>query len=209
MKPQALVLCGDTWHPAEIVRQGLDAFDGDFDFEFLEDGATLSVERMSNFPLTILAKANIASSQIDHPWLHNETGEAFATHIRRGNGLAVIHAGTARYEKLPAMNGLLGGAFASHPEQCEVTIEPVPGHALTTDAVPFTVHDEHYFMTPISGDAEVFLHSRSVHGVQPAGWTRNEGAGRVCVLTPGHNLEVWLHPLFQKLLLNALRWTAK
>jgi type 1 glutamine amidotransferase len=45
--------------------------------------------------------------------------------------------------------------------------------------------------------------------VQPAGWTRAEGAGRVCVLTPGHNLEVWLHPEFQKLLLNACRWTAK
>ena len=79
-----------------------------------------------------------------------------------------------------------------------------------TDGVEiFTVHDEHYFMSPLSADAEVFLQSQSAHGLQPAGWTRSEGAGRVCVLTPGHNLEVWLHPEFQKLLLNACRWTAK
>jgi type 1 glutamine amidotransferase len=57
--------------------------------------------------------------------------------------------------------------------------------------------------------ADVFLRSHSKHGVQPAGWTRIEGEGRVCVLTPGHNLEVWRHPEFQKLLLNALRWAAK
>jgi uncharacterized protein len=25
-------------------------------------------------------------------------------------------------------------------------------------------------------------------------------------LTPGHNLEVWLHPSYQALLLNTLRW---
>jgi hypothetical protein len=29
------------------------------------------------------------------------------------------------------------------------------------------------------------------------------------VLTPGHNLEVWLHPDFQKLLHNGLTWLAK
>jgi len=55
----------------------------------------------------------------------------------------------------------------------------------------------------------VFLHTRSRHGVQPAGWTRAEGLGRVGVLTPGHNLEVWLHPGFQKLLQNGLNWVAK
>lgn len=31
---------------------------------------------------------------------------------------------------------------------------------------------------------------------------------RVCVLTPGHNLEVWLHPGFQALLRHALNWCA-
>jgi hypothetical protein len=28
------------------------------------------------------------------------------------------------------------------------------------------------------------------------------------MLTPGHNVEVWLHPSYQVLLANALRWCA-
>jgi type 1 glutamine amidotransferase len=57
-------------------------------------------------------------------------------------------------------------------------------------------------------DRDVFAWSHSVHGKQPAGWLRSEGRGRVCALTPGHNLEVWLNPEFQKLLSNALHWAA-
>jgi len=29
------------------------------------------------------------------------------------------------------------------------------------------------------------------------------------VLTPGHNLEVWLHPAYQALILNGLQWCGK
>lgn len=44
--------------------------------------------------------------------------------------------------------------------------------------------------------------------MQQGGWWREEGDGRVCVLTPGHNAEVWVHPEFQTLLRNALLWCA-
>ena len=57
--------------------------------------------------------------------------------------------------------------------------------------------------------ADVFVTTRSEHGSQPGAWRRAEGAGRVAMLTPGHNVEVWLHPSFQALLLNALRWCGK
>jgi type 1 glutamine amidotransferase len=55
----------------------------------------------------------------------------------------------------------------------------------------------------------VFMTTSSEHGTQPAGWTRTEGEGRVCVLSPGHNAEVWLHPSFQALLRSALLWCIK
>ena len=53
---------------------------------------------------------------------------------------------------------------------------------------------------------DVFLTTFSEHGTQPAGWAHTRGEGRVCVMTPGHNLDVWLQPTYQQLLLNALRW---
>jgi type 1 glutamine amidotransferase len=39
--------------------------------------------------------------------------------------------------------------------------------------------------------------------------TRLEGEGRVAVITPGHNVEVWLQPGFQTLLRNGLAWCIK
>ena len=53
---------------------------------------------------------------------------------------------------------------------------------------------------------DVFLTTSSEHGDQPGGWTRVEGADRVCLMTPGHILEVWLHPSYQALIRNGLRW---
>jgi uncharacterized protein len=209
MKIRALVLCDDTWHPAATARRGLAALGADFDFEFLDDGAAWSAQFMNEFPLTVLAKANITSSKVAAPWLSERTQSAFPDYVRRGRGLVAIHSGTSRYGQLPAVNALIGGSFAGHPEPCDVTIQPVAAHPLANGVEPFMVRDEHYFMAENVAAADVFLHSRSAHGEQPAGWTRTEGAGRVCVLTPGHTAEVWLHPKFQMLLFNALRWAAK
>jgi type 1 glutamine amidotransferase len=82
-------------------------------------------------------------------------------------------------------------------------------HPLTVDIPAFTLKDEHYFMAMADPRVEVFMRTRSEYGEQPAGWKRTEGAGRVAVLTPGHNLEVWLHPSYQALLLNAMHWCGK
>jgi type 1 glutamine amidotransferase len=100
------------------------------------------------------------------------------------------------------------GWFLRHPEQCAVDRLPRPGHPVVAGVNPFMVHDEHYFMALADHNAEVFLHSQSVPGIKPAGWTRPAGCGRVCVLTPGHTEEVWLHPMFQLLLGNALHWAS-
>ncbi|MGH7951043.1 MAG: ThuA domain-containing protein [Limisphaerales bacterium] len=210
MKSRVLVICGDIWHPAEIIRRGLAPVENfGFAFTFLAENEKWPAKKPGDFSVIVLARANLISATDEREWLTADLELAFENHLRAGKGLLVIHAGTSRYEKSATMNSLIGGALVSHPEPCAVTIEPKPSHALTADVKTFTVRDEHYFMAMKDANAEIFLRSHSKHGAQPAGWTRAEGKGRVCVLTPGHTLEVWLHPEFQKLLLNALRWTAK
>ena len=207
MKTRALVLCGDAWHPAETVRRGLAPLDG-FDFEFMEAGANCPPELPPEFPVVVLARVNIISAADHRAWLTPESEPAFQNHLRRGHGLLAIHGGTSRYGALPAMRRAMGGTFLRHPPECAVTLEPSASHALARGVNRFTVRDEHYLMAFEGSEADVFLRSRSGHGVQPAGWTRLADGGRVCVLTPGHRLEVWLHPEFQKILSHALRWTA-
>lgn len=103
---------------------------------------------------------------------------------------------------------LLSGS-THHPEQAPVMVTPHSGHPLSDGSTPFTMRDEHYFMAVDDPEVDVFVTTSSDYGEQPAAWRRMEGNGRVAVLTPGHNVEVWLHPSFQKLLLNSLRWCGK
>jgi len=153
-----------------------------------------------------LTKSNHVSSVDKTGWMTEAVQTSFVEYVYKGNGLLAIHSGTADYQEKTILRSLLGGVFTHHPEQCEVKMEPKANHPLTNGMSPFTVKDEHYFMAMYDSEADVFMTSHSEHGEQPAGWRRTEGAGRVAVLTPGHNLEVWLHPLYQTLLLNALRW---
>lgn len=202
-----LVICDDVWHSGEIAKRGLAALGHcGFAFEFLENCAAWSPARMAEFPVVMLAKSNAVTASNKRPWLTKGSQWVFQDYVRRGNGLLVIHSGAAGYAKFPAMRAVTGGAFLRHPPECSVTVEPKAGHPLARGLAPFTIWDEHYFVELADAQADVFLHTRSKHGIQPAGWMRTEEAGRVCVLTPGHSAKVWLHPSFQDLLLNALRW---
>lgn len=66
-------------------------------------------------------------------------------------------------------------------------------HPIAADVDNFTSRDEHYLVDVTAPDAQVFFTSQSEKGgVQPAGYTRLMGKGRLCALTPGHTLAVWM-----------------
>jgi len=211
---RTLVLCDDRWHPARVPREGVSALqDRGFAFDWIENASEWTAELMLNYQLVVLTKSNHVSFTDHREWMTDESQAAFVDYVRRGNGLLAIHSGTAGYQETPVLRNLLGGVFMHHPEQCEVTMDVDANHPMTVGAPPFTIQDEHYFMAMGDHDVDIFMTTRSGHGhnvhVQPGGWCRSEGAGRVAVLTPGHNLEVWLHPSYQALILNALRWCGK
>lgn len=205
-----LVLCGDAWHAPEIARTGLSALAGaGFSFDWVEDAREWVPADMAAYPLVILAKSNNVSVTDKASWMTDTIQSAFSEYVQHGNGLLAIHSGTAEYEQKAVLRGLLGGAFLHHPEQCLVTIEPVMDHMLCAGAAPFTLKDEHYFMALDDPQVDVFLTTRSESGEQPGGWRREVGKGRVAVLTPGHNIEVWQHPSYQAVLANCLHWCGK
>ena len=206
---RTLVICDDHWHPARTARGGLGALgECGFEFDWIENAGEWSAERMAGYPLVLLTKSNNISADDQGHWVTEDVQEAFVEYVRRGGGLLVIHSGTV-YAQVPVLRSLIGGAFIRHPKQCPVTVEPQEGHPLTVGSTPFTLVDEHYMMELDDTHADVFMTTTSEHGTEPGGWTRIEGEGRVCVLTPGHNLDVWQHPSFQTLLCNALRWCSK
>lgn len=210
--PRILVFCDDLYHPASTARAGLaplEAPDG-FKFEWIENASGWDPARLRGCPAVLLSKSNVCSATDKTPWLSGPAGEALRDYVRAGGGLVAVHSGTASYKDVPAVRAVLGGVFESHPPPCSVTVEAVAGHPLIAGVrESFTIHDEHYQMTMDDSTADVFLRTRSAYGVQPAGWIRCEGAGRVVVLTPGHFPGVWLQPSYQILLRNALRWAGR
>ncbi len=204
---RVLVLCDDRWHPARTPRAGLTPLEGaGFYFDWIEHAGAWSAERMRDYPVVLLTKSNDTSATETTPWVDDRVATAFVDYVRAGHGLLAIHSGTASYQEQKVMRALLGGVFDRHPEQCAVTVAARPGHPLAAGVDPFTVTDEHYMMILDDAQADVFATTTSEHGEQPGGWTRRVGDGRVCVLTPGHNVDVWLHPNCQVLIANALRW---
>lgn len=205
-----LVICGDYWHPPEVARTGLSALAGTgFVLDWLEDTRDWDPRTMMDYPLVILARSDNVSHTDQTEWMTDFIQAAFSDYVQRGNGLLAIHSGTAEYDQKPILRDLLGGVFHHHPEQCLVTMKPHPDHPLCKGISPFSVMDEHYFMTLDDARADVFLTTESVNGVQPGAWRRTAGVGRVAVLTPGHNLEVWLHPGYRAILRNTIHWCIK
>lgn len=203
MASQVLVICGDQYHPASDVMSGLaQACRTGVELLQADDAAWLASDE--SFDAIVLAKLNVKSPHDPSPWVDESQEHLLQGFVDSGGGLLVVHAGTVGYQSSPLIRELTGGAFLHHPETCSVELTPA-AHLLTAGAASFCVHDEHYFVE-IDKDVEVFLTSHSKYGVQPAGWVKTAGRGRICTLTPGHESTVWGQESFQRLLHNALSW---
>ena len=83
-------------------------------------------------------------------------------------------------------------------------------HPVTAGVKDFCERDEHYQIDMTAKDAVVLMESTSAAGApMPAAYVREMGQGRLCNLMPGHVLNVWKNPEFQKLLVNAINWCMK
>jgi type 1 glutamine amidotransferase len=207
---RVLVFSDDLYHPAATARAGLAplAAGGEFVFDWIENAAGWDPRQLRDYPVVLLSKSNVCSAADRTPWLAGPAEHALSHYVRAGGGLVAVHSGIASYKDWPAMRAVLGGVFINHPPPCAIIAVPTRSHPLTAGAErPFAIHDEHYHVALEDPTADIFLHTCSEHGVQPAGWTRREKRGRVAVLTPGHFPEVWLTSGFQQLLVNLLGWT--
>ena len=74
---------------------------------------------------------------------------------------------------------------------------------------PFQVWDETYVHTKHNGDRTILMERVDDAGREPWTWVRTQGKGRVFYTAYGHDERVWGHPMFHKLILNAIRWAVQ
>lgn len=215
-----LVLCDDIWHPAEVIEKGFSSFkEKKYRFDFVKAAKDiLTLEMLEEYPLIICCKSNNITSANSAPWFESTVTEVmsdeFQGYVKQGGAFLSVHSGnafTGDDDEVKKYTEFVGNRFLTHPPRCRVTLKKQKEHPIMNGVEEvFDIRDEHYQIEMLSEDADIFLNSVSENGgIQVAGYTREIGAGRLCVLTPGHTLSVWQNESFQKILLNAIAWCLK
>jgi uncharacterized protein len=223
---RVLLLCDDFWHPAQLAIDGVAPLQKEgFQFDVVTDAKDFKPEMLPDYPVVLLSKCDHVSQQDQTSWKTDTVQQAFVDYVENGGGLLAIHTGTSAGKHTEKLDQLLGCRFVFHPNNCSVTVQPVKPHPVTEGVGMFCETDEHYRIKLLANDVDILIASHSppqgdvskyeedpynnTQGwICPAGYVRSQGKGRVCVLTPGHLLPVWLDQHFQRTLRNALRWCA-
>jgi len=223
---KVLLICDDYYHPGQVAIDGTAALvKNGFQFDIITNANDFSPGMLKNYPVILICKMDEVSQTDKQPWKTEEVQKAFVDYVENGGGLVAVHSATVPSNNVFVLDKLLGCRFLGHPNNCPVTVQSIKPHPVTEGVEQFIETDEHYKIEITSPDADILLASYSPSqgeeskyetepyfnapsAICPAGIVRTQGKGRICVLTPGHVLEVWLNPQFQKLLTNALKWTA-
>lgn len=213
-----LLLCDDTWHPAEIIELGLNAMDREeMTFQVVKTAKDiLTPEYVRRFDALVNCHGSSINASNSAPWFEKgvtEFGpEEFRDYVAQGGGLVVVHSGLTiggDRDPQPAYTEAVGSYFVNHPPREMTHVHITAENEITRGVGDFSERDEHYQIRITANGIEPFLETASDHGgVTISGYRRHFGRGRVAALTPGHTLAVWANPEFQKLFKNAIRWAA-
>jgi type 1 glutamine amidotransferase len=219
-----LLLCDDFYYPGHIPEEGVAPLKAQgYEFDIIYNAGDFKPEMLGGYPVVVLVKCDHTTQQDKTPWKTEAVQQAFVDYVEKGGGLIAVHSATVAGANTAAMDKLLGCKFTFHPFDCPVTVQPVKPHPITEGVDAFNETDEHYRLQILSDDIDILAASYSHAQGEPAKretepyfnttewlsaavYVRTQGKGRVCVLTPGHLLPVWLNANFQKLFVNALNW---
>jgi type 1 glutamine amidotransferase len=213
-RPHALVLIGDQPHEPGHLEEGLRPV-----FEatgvvphFAVDVRALSAENLSRVRLLVIARDGLQRPQdgpkANYVWMTPEQEQAVVAFAERGGGFLNLHNALGLYPEGGPYLKLAGGTYTGHGPLERFRVEVVDrDHPVTRGVEDFSVADEQHAPVPDLGKVRLLLRSRSDDGkTATAGWAYEPGRGRLCHLACGHTREALLHPMYQRLMRNAVTW---
>jgi hypothetical protein len=144
--------------------------------------------------------------------------------VRSGHGFLGVHSATDTFYEWPDYRELVGGYFDGHPWHQRVRIDVADAESALVSFLErsFEITDEIYQIRDFDERGShvlLRLDQTSVDlrrdGVNrrsygwPLAWTRSYGRGRVFYTALGHEQAVWQDARYQRLLLNAMRWSTQ
>lgn len=230
MTRTALVVRGgwDGHHPVEATDLFL-PFLRESGFEVAVEDSPEVYADAARMAATDLVLQSVTMSEISRDALRG-----LRDAVAAGTGLAGWHGGIAdSYRASSDYLQLVGGQFATHPSKApgdvhgdqadnylDYTVEITElgrTHEITAGIADFTLHTEQYW---VLHDDLIDVLATTTHPVQPyhpwhrpvvspAVWTREWGAGRVFVATPGHSVDVLRDPNVRTIIERGLLWATR
>lgn len=214
-RPHALVLLGDQPHePAHLVKGLRPAFEATGVIpHFTVDVRALSAENLAKVKLLVMLRDGLqrpmSSASSDFMWITNDQQKAIVNFVMAGGAFLNLHNSMGLYPDKGEFLKLVGGRYIGHGPLERFRVEVVDAnHPITRGVEDFWVADEQHTPPYDSHKVHLLLRNRSDDGkvTSAAGWAYEPGKGRLCHLANGHTLESLEHPMYQRLLHNAINW---
>ena len=212
-RPRALVLIGDRYHEPEHIERGLrPAFQtAKIAPHFTVDVNQLSAANLAQVDLLVILRDGMLwPGGPDKPykiWMTPEQERAVVDFVQSGHSFLNLHNSMGLYpENGPYLN-LVGGRYIGHGPLERFHVEVVDtSHPITRGVTGWDAADEQH-TPPYDEKVHLLLRNRSDEGkTAAAGWCYEPGQGRLAHLASGHTRESLEHPMFQRLLVNSMRW---
>ncbi len=211
-QPHALVLISDGPHEPEHIELGLRPV-----FEatgviphFLFDFRGLTAENLKHVSLLVVQRDGyIFPEGKGVGWMTDEQQRAVVQFVEGGGAFLNLHNAMGLYPDDGAYLRLVGGRYIGHGPLERFRTEVVdPQHPVTRGVTDFFCADEQHTPPFETNKVHLLLRNRSDDGkvVAAAGWAYEPGRGRLCHLANGHTRDALNHPMFQRLMRNAVLW---
>lgn len=144
--------------------------------------------------------------------------QAFQRYVRNGGGVVGIHAATDAEYNWPWYGKLMGGYFASHPQQQNAKLLVKDHKHPATKDLPeaWTRFDEWYNFKDLNKDVHVLItidessYTGGENGdYHPVSWWHNINGGRVFYTALGHTDASYTEPLFLQHLTGGIMFVLK
>lgn len=228
--PTALIVRGgwEGHHPVEATELML---------PFLhEHGYAVRVEEAPEVyaDASVMAATDLIVQCVTMSEISREALDGLRSAVEAGTGMVGWHGGIAdSYRNSADYLQLVGGQFATHPSVepdrrvgdetdnfVDHTIDFTDlgrQHPVTIGLEPIRLRTEQYW---VLHDDLIDVLATTTHPapswhpwhrpiVSPAVWTRNWGAGRIVVATPGHSLDVLEHPAVRTIIERGMLWATR
>lgn len=179
---------------------------------FTVDVRALSAENLSKVDLLVILRDGLHRPSPDRDsniiWMTPEQEKAIVDYVNNGGAFLNLHNSMGLYPKDGPYLDLVGGRYIGHGPLERFRVEVVDhDHPITQGVEDFSIADEQHTPPYDKDKVNLLLQSRA-DGAEPAaaGWYYEPGRGRLCHLAPGHTREAMFHPMYQRLLRNAVNW---